>query len=252
MSDWSRDRLLSRHRRLEGPRPVTTRVRPTRIAYLIDPLSIDVALAAISGACLEWGGQFNFLIPCVPGERPDESWSTILHRFDPDLILDLVDADADFISEQTVRYGRPTRRWQDPLSVWQPGRTSVFSSLDMWKAKRPATTNYKLAYFTNLGFHVLSLPIAFEYGNLNGNPIAPNFELVRSWPDSVKHRDFIPTQAVDINELSDDEIVDLVSSSSGGVPFRLERLESGMTQQYTLIDLTTLGIATREPSYQTI
>src|SRR4051812_41479497 len=119
MVDWSRDQLLLPTRRIEGPRPVTTRVRPTRIAYLVDLTSIPIALAAIGGACLEWGGRYNFLIPCAAGGCPPQPWDIVLEKFDPDLILDLVGASDEFTQQEMSQHGTVTVRCPDPLQRWR-------------------------------------------------------------------------------------------------------------------------------------
>ena len=88
--------LLTEGNTLEGPRRVTTTIRPIRCAYLVHPTDPAVALAAVEAACLQWGGKAQFLIPCAPGAAPDPMWQRVVDRFDPDVFVDLVGASADY------------------------------------------------------------------------------------------------------------------------------------------------------------
>jgi hypothetical protein len=114
-------------------------VRPQRVAFLVDPSSPSHALSAIESASLTWGGIHQFLIPCLPGQRPDHLWSTVLEKHDPDVIVDLVGVEPSFRAEQHEDRSRQVDSWERPTETMDITGAMVFAALRRWKRTRSSS-----------------------------------------------------------------------------------------------------------------
>jgi hypothetical protein len=242
--------LLLPERIVDGPQRVTWTVRPERVAYLIDPTDGRLALAAIESACLTWGGIHHFLIPCPPGGRPDQLWDAILKKHDPDVILDLVGAAKDFVTEQEGRPTRRVERWDRPTETMEIVGAVVWAGLRRWKRTRSQGTSRAAINLHPLAGNPLALPLAFRLGHLDPRPMDQNMIIERSYR-SGRFQDFLDQFAtVDPARLGEDEWRRLAIQ----VPLDISHLVSptltaGVTNYYGLPALTKIGLPNREPSY---
>jgi len=156
-------------------------VRPERVAFLVNPNDAANALAAIESACLTWGGEHQFLIPCIPGGRPDSVWAAILEKHDPDVILDLVGVEEGF---RVGQQGRPTRRverWERPTETMEIIGAVVYAALRRWKRTRSTGTSRVAINLHPLADQPLALPLAFRLGHLDSRPMDTNMIIERSY-----------------------------------------------------------------------
>lgn len=76
---------------------ISRRLRPLRLAFLVDPRDRSAVLRVIEANTCVWGGRFNAIVPRLrAGIRDsnsrwtaDEVVSGYLHRFEPDFLVDL-------------------------------------------------------------------------------------------------------------------------------------------------------------------
>lgn len=242
------DLLLLPGARPDGPRRVSVAVRPQRLAFLVDPADPLVALAAIEAACLTWDGLHQFLVPCPPAGQPDPTWSRVLDKHDPDVVVDLVGADGAFCGEQQDRWDRHVRRWEHPTETMELVGAAVFGALRRWRRLRPQDRSDLAVHLNPLAGHPLALPLGFRFGHLHPWPM-PRHHVIRDAYESDTHRRLVDLRTVDPRLLDGDELVRLAAQ----VPLDLEPLAppaaDGRTGYWTLPALTTVLLPFREPPY---
>lgn len=238
--------LLLPGRRLEGPRQVGVTTRPLRTAYVVDAADRAIALAAIESACLEWGGAYNFLIPCGLGEAPSPMWLRILEKFDPDFIFDLIGASDDFLTDQNHRAGRAVRRWESPLETMDLVGSSVYGPITEWKRRWVEGESWAAPNLNPLKDHPLALPLAFRFGHVDLRPMSERSLWFHPYT-MLAAKGFLPTKDVGIEKLSEDDlrkaIVDVPVS-----PSRVS-LFPEINRYTTLPEITKLNAAASEPGY---
>ncbi len=242
------DLLLTPDRTVEGPHRVTTTVRPERIAYLIDPTDPTIALAAIESACLTWGGERQVLLSCAPNSRPDALWSAMLEKHDPDVILDLVGADEEFLNEQRDQQSRHVDRWERPTETMEIVGAVVYAALRRWKRMRSSGTGRVAFNLHPLAGHPLALPLAFRFGHFHQRGMDPNMVIERSY-SSAAIDDFIDLRAVDPRSLGEVECRRIATESPLDLYGLADPPPAGLTDFFALPGLTSIGLPTREPSY---
>lgn len=141
-------------------------VRPKRIVYLVHPSDPEIALSAVEATCFEWGGQYQFLIPCEPGAEPSPVWNRIIEKYDPDDIVDLVGASEDYLDYHREQFDRAVHRWENPNETMLLFGATAYGALHRWKRLRPASERYVTLNLTPLRGHPLSLALAFRFGHL--------------------------------------------------------------------------------------
>lgn len=203
-----RETLLRSTLRLSGPRQVTATVRPFRLAFLVDPLRSDVALAAIDACCLLWGGPLHVLIPCPPGGQPDVRWNDMMEHLDPDEIVDLVGAAPDFVEHQEKLLFRYVRRWERPTETMLLRGLTVTSVL-----RRHAVGGQRVLSAVSrfaLRGNALALPLAYRYGQLDRRPMDPNVVMSIAYKAS-RLEDFAEVRRIDPKTVPNEELVRLIT-----------------------------------------
>ncbi len=232
------DYLLLQSLRPNGPTRVTATVRPHRLAYLVAPGTPGLALAAIESACLTWDGVHQFLIPCPPGSRPSPVWERVLDAHDPDVLIDLVDADPVFATEQHDRWDRIIRSWDRPTETMEIEGATVFSSLERWRHVRAGGQSYETVNFDPLVDHELALPLAFRYGHLDQRPMSQ--EMVISLAYRANRIDnFVTVRTIDPRSLSNDDLIRAVTEIPRDPSFLTPKFGPAPVQQLRLPTLTT-------------
>ncbi len=239
--------LLLRSKRVDGPRRVSSTLRPLRIAYLVDSVDPRNALAAIEAACLELGGRHQFLIPCIPESQPSEVWERVLDKYDPDWIVDLAGASSSFLKEQRERWDRAVSIWANPLDTMDLTGALVYGALRRWKRLRGSSQEQAVFYFTPLHDHPLGLPLAFRFGHLAPRPMIEGHRLSDSYHSST-HHEFMGVQTLDPKFFPSDNLVELILDYTAPKPF-LTVLDSRISQWLTLPNSTVFNVPSREPSY---
>lgn len=245
------DYLLLPDRTIEGPTRVTATVRPQRVAFLVDPAASESALAAIESACLTWGGIHDFLIPCTPGGRPDPVWISILDKYDPDVLLDLVGVEETFREEQQEgTRNRYLERWERSAETMEIVGATVFASLRRWKRTRTTNTHRYAINLHPLAGEPLALPLAFRWGHLHPRPMDPNLILTQSY-QSGAIRDFVDLNELNPQELHQADLQSLAVSTPPLVHHLLRQpLPAGNGSLITLPALTRIGLPPcKEPGY---
>lgn len=244
------DLLLRASNKLDGPRAVTLTLRPPRVAYLIDPADPALALAAVEAACFEWGGRFQFLIPCPPDGEPAPVWARILEKYDPDIVVDLVGADRRYLSVHEDRLGRSVFRWERPLETMALIGPLVYGPLGRWKRERSPQTAYRTLHFHPLRGQPLALPLAFQFGHLERRPMDEKLRRHAAYA-AARHADFLEVVQVDPGTLSRDQLaVTAAVADLDPIGFPdLVRGTQGLNEFYTLPGLTREGLPTQEPPY---
>ncbi len=259
------DRLLLPSNTLNGPRQVTGTLRPMRVAYIVDPTDPAVALAAVQSACLTWGGQFHFLIPCAPGGEPAPPWAGALDKHDPDLLIDMVGVAPDYPSNQRARWGRIVWRWERPTQTMLLSGAAVYGALRRWRRLRPEGTTHVAAYFNPLAGHPLALPLAFRFGHIDVRPLDERSRFGDSY-ESAAHDQFLELAEIDPGTLTEDQLMQFVTDVSPQFPLDaigprpgnlnywsfddLARGRDTNIGRWTFPQLTTLYIPRRGPSYR--
>jgi hypothetical protein len=200
------DLLLNKSNFLSGTHKAGVRIRPIRTTYLIHPSAANIALAAIEAACVEWGGGYNFLIPCEPAGRPLPLWQTIMERQDPDFILDLVGADQAFGEEQQRVYDRAFITWDQPTATMYIVGSTIYPVLARWKRVRGADVDPMLLHLDPLGGHSLALPLAAQFGHLSNRPVPESHRQFNRYASS-KLDHFLEISTVDPANVTDERLV---------------------------------------------
>ncbi len=234
----------------EGARKVTITVRPLRVAYLVDPSSVAIALAAVEAACLQWGGIHQFLIPCNPGGSPQPPSNAILELHDPDALIDLVGADASFVDHQQERWDRFTHRWERPTETMHLVGATEFTALRRWQRLRPAGDAHTVLQLTPLASHQLALPIAFNCGHLSVRTMPERSRL--SEPYNI-WREYIPnffeSRELDPSAIGEDDLRAILTNEPGSFSQLLDPFPRKSTSYHRLPDLTRVGLASSEPAH---
>lgn len=204
-----REVLLRSTLRLSGPKQVTATVRPLRLAFLVDPFDVNLALAAIDACCLLWGGPYHVLIPCLPGGRPDDLWNVLLEHLDPDEVIDLVGAAPDFIEHQKQGLFRQVRRWERPIETMLLQGLTVTSVLRRHTDGGRRRVLSAVRRFVLRG-HPLALPLAYRHGHLDRRPMDRDFVMSIAYGAS-RLEDFAEVRRIDPNGLPSEELIRLVT-----------------------------------------
>lgn len=249
MENEAQSRLMLGNRQIEGARKVTATIRPYRIAYLVDPADPAIVQAAVGGTCLAWGGQYNFLIPCMPGGRPDGPWAAIFNTFDPDITLDLVGADPTFGKLPLSFNTGPILRWLHPLERWWPAGACVFAALGRWARVRPEGIDHVLTAYNPLDQHQFALMLAYRFGVMAYKELEENWKLISDHWAQDRHLNYLRVNAINSAVLSEDDVVELLSPYGPMAPARFSPWRNIPSQYWTLPTLTTIGVGSAEPAY---
>lgn len=234
---------------VDGPRRVKMTVRPERVAFLVDPTCPDHALAAIESACLTWGGIHQFLIPCLPGERPDALWTAVLEKHDPDVIVDLVGVEEGFRGEEQALRTRLVDRWERPTETMDITGAVVYAALRRWKRTRRSGPAQVVINLHPLTEQPLALPLAFRLGHLDPRPMDRDMVIERSYR-SGRIQDFVDLREIDPRRLGDDELRQLAMEVPLNVlPLVAPGHRPGQTDYFGLPHLTKIGLPSSEPAY---
>lgn len=239
--------LLLRGQVVEGPRQVALTTRPVRQAYLVDPSSPVSAFYGIGSACLEWGGLYQFLIPCKPGERPEEQWETILRKMDPDIIIDLVGIEKDYYDEQTRKWSRTVVELGSVVDGPSHVHAIVFGALR--RQTGWVNVQAKVLNLSGLPDHSFGLPLAYRVGYLNPHGFARNRPIDEHMPAvyrnrSANYEDFVDLRTVAAGSLNDRQIHQLLLDLPlAPLAITGEATDSSPAgSEFTLPWLTTVGI----------
>lgn len=128
--------------RFEGILPATTRLRPARIAVLIDADDPNSFVAAVRSATMTWGGKQALLIPIKGPRGMRPFWWKVYRQFDPDRVVDRVGVSA---RQKELLQSFGAAYYDERLSPTAilPG-TSIFSALSAWVAPDGQKRNNRL------------------------------------------------------------------------------------------------------------
>lgn len=238
------DLLLLPNHALEGPRRLTLRTRPRRVCFLINPHDGSLSLAAISSACVTWGGRFHFLVPCAPGSVPEQTWDAIIEIQDPDVLVDLVGVCDQFREEHRHR-GRTFVRWDDPSSSMIIAGASAWASLKVWKRHRQSGITHRALSFEPMETHEHVLPLAFRFGYLRPRTLSRALKGPLSY-FSAKLEDFVDVQRVDPTYFDHETLIELLTQSPFDPTEWISVRTPGQTDHYLLPQLTSIGLPATE------
>lgn len=242
--------LLLPSNTLDGPRRVTVTVRPRRVAYLVAPEAPALALAAIEACCLQWGGRFSFLIPCAAGRRPEPLWARILDMHDPDVLVDMVGAEQEFLDAQRGQRNRAVHRWQRPTETMEFVNPLVYGALSRWRRTRPSNFRHYTVHLHPLTGHPLALPLAYRLGHLDLRPMEERSVRSEAY-QAAKHSDFLEVDEVDPGTVTEDQLIQLATEVDFLHPLHDHlKQRSGLIQAARIPNLTREGIPCFEPPYR--
>jgi hypothetical protein len=235
--DW----ILDNENHLNGTRVATVRVRPVRSAYIVPDDDPSIALRAIDSCCLTWGGTINPLIPYSKTNGFSPLWLKILHKFDPD---DLVDCTG--ISEADTQRFKDNRqqvlRWDKPLESFFMAGTLQYSALNAFaKGLKNDQSQLVIQPKLNSDSDPFYLPLIAKYGRLDERFLNETLKFHR-WRPQVKYADFVNIEGGDFSTNAEGIFLETT-------PIGVLKGRSGSFQARKLVSLTKLGLYEQSPPY---
>jgi len=232
------ERLLVPDNRLQGPRVVTVRVRPFRVAYIIPDDDIDIATRVVESCCLTWGGASYFIVPYSRSDGFTLDWLKILQTYDPDDIVDCVGFREDD-EKRFEGWRQPVHKWKEPLKTPTIIGALQYSALYSHRSERGRPEGDFAVQPILERTHPLFYPVVASFGRLHEEGID---ETLRDHgvPVTARYADFFEVREIDFS--TDEALV------MGRVAPRFPS-QGGVYYPRSLVELTWLRLPRRGPSY---
>lgn len=238
MESLTVEKLLVPDNRLQGPRVVTVRVRPFRVAYIVPDDDIDIATRVVESCCLTWGGASYFIVPYSRSDGFTLDWLKILQTYDPDDIVDCVGFKED--DEKRFKgWRQPVHKWKEPLETPLIIGALQYSALYSRYSERGKPEGAFAVQPVLERTHPLFYPVVASFGRLSEEGIDETLER-HGVSAAVRYADFFEVREVDFS--TDEALV------MGRVaPFLPS--QGGVYYPHSLVELTWAGLPRRAPSY---